>query len=264
MIKIFALTIGGLLGGAGLLALFTVISAECRMTRRPVRRIYEERMDQPDYCPLDRISGRFLDFLLRKEDTAFFHHNGIDWRYMRNALRMDLKKRKIALGGSTITQQLVKNLYFHFGKDLFRKLQEIYMALRVEKILTKDEILELYINVIYYGCGNYGITDAAAYYFSEKPEELSVNQAFMLVILLSAPTARNPLLHPDAYERYAKMILFRWRGWDAFTEEEYKEIIACHANGFDPKLRKSADGEWKYGKNIYVNERFGAGEGGPH
>lgn len=229
-----------------------------KMLRRPLRKIYEERSKEEDFCPLNKINPRFIELLLLKEDDAFYSHRGISQKAIRDAIKLNAREHRIVTSGSTITQQLIKNLYFRFNKTYTRKISEALMALLAEKILTKDEILELYINIIYYGCGTYGITDAAEYYFSVKPEDMSFNQIFMINVFLNAPTARNPLLHPDKYVRFNKILADNWRKREILSDEEIEIIETCRSDRrLDPQLRESAAGVSKYGKDILINERFG-------
>lgn len=257
ILKILAWAVVVTLTGMLLLALYAVITAAGKMHARPLRDIYEKRKKQDDYCPLNRINGRFIELLLIKEDDTFYRHNGIYPKGIKESIKLNLRKHKIVSSGSTITQQLMKNLYFRFHRNIFRKLPEIIMALRAERILSKDEILELYINTIYYGCGTYGISDAAKYYFDVKPEEMSFNQIFMILVFLNAPTARNPLLHPDSYMRFHKILTGSWTKRGLLTKEEIDTVTGNLENGLDPHLRKSADGEWKYGRDILINEKYG-------
>lgn len=257
VLKILAWAVLALLICALLIVLYAAITASYKMHRYPLRQIYEKRKMQDDYCPLNKVKGRFVELLLYKEDDTFYRHRGLFLKGIKEAIKRNLKERRIVSSGSTITQQLIKNLYFRFHKNIFRKLTEIFMALKAEKILSKDEILELYINTIYYGCGTYGISDAAEYYFGVKPEDMSFNQMFMIMVFLNAPTARNPLLHPDAYRDFNKELTERWAKRGVITKDEVDIINRNLENGFDPQLRKSADGERKYGKDILINEKFG-------
>ena len=257
VLKILAWVVLALLICVLLILLYAEITASCKLRRYPLRQIYEKRKKQDDYCPLDEVNDRFIDLLLIKEDDEFYYHNGISPVAIKEAIKKDLREHRIVIGGSTITQQLIKNLYFRFHKSIFRKFTEIIMAIKAETILSKDEILELYINIIYYGCGVYGIRDAAEYYFAVKPKDMSFNQIFMIMVFLNAPTAINPLLHPDAYRDFNKVLTGRWEKRRVITKEEVDIITQNLENGLDPHLRKSADGEWRYGKNILINEKYG-------
>jgi membrane peptidoglycan carboxypeptidase len=108
------------------------------------------------------------------------------------ALCTNIGAKKIVYGASTITMQLAKNLYFRFTHSFLRKAAEIIIALALERKLGKERILELYINIIYFGNGVYGISDAARFYFSKPVADLSLNQMFMLACMPSAPTIIHP------------------------------------------------------------------------
>lgn len=114
---------------------------------------------------------------------------------------MNYQAKKIVYGGSTITQQLAKNLYFRFTHNYLRKASEALIALLMERKLGKERILEMYANIIYFGNGVYGISDAVRFYFSKPVSDLTLNQMFMLACLPAIPTRGNPIQYPEVFER---------------------------------------------------------------
>ncbi|MDD3242211.1 MAG: transglycosylase domain-containing protein [Eubacteriales bacterium] len=147
---------------------------------------------QENYVALKDISPEFLEQLLASEDHRFYAHPGIDLLAIGRALVHNVLAGRMEQGGSTITQQLAKNLYFSFEKTGTRKVAELFAAFRLESVLSKDEILELYCNVIYFGEGCYGLPEAAEHYFGVPADTLTTQQAAALVHTIKAPSRYNP------------------------------------------------------------------------
>ena len=141
-----------------------------------------------DYVTIDKINKQFLDAIVATEDKRFYNHGAIDPISLTRAVLTNLKEGKWVEGGSTITQQLAKNMYFTRDKKLMRKVEELFMASHIEREYSKDEILELYVNVIYYGDGYTGIKEASEGYFNKSPEALSFDEATLLAGLPQAPS----------------------------------------------------------------------------
>lgn len=154
-------------------------------------KVYEVRNDE-SYATLKEISPLFLLGVLESEDQSFYRHQGIDYKSTGRAILTNVKALKLVEGGSTITQQLAKNLYFSFEKKFERKIAEIFVVRRLERQLSKNEILELYCNIAYFGEGNYGIEEATIYYFDKLPSDLSAEESKILVKTLKSPSYYNP------------------------------------------------------------------------
>ncbi len=230
------------------------------MRKRPIEEIYEMRAKQPDFVSLRDIPERLAKLTLESEDSEFYIHKGYNLVGIRDALHINGKAGKIAVGGSTITQQLVKNLYFHFGHSYLRKASELLIALEAERKLGKDKILELYLNIIYYGNGVYGAGDAARFYFGREPKDLTLNQMFMLAVLPVIPTKGNPIQHPEVFEKFRnkRLVLLSSPRHAVITQEEAEQIRARHAECLDPDLRAPDDFTDYYPQYITLtNERFG-------
>lgn len=234
-----------------------VFAAFCRSAfltwKRPARRLYEKRKADGSFCEYNRLPRKTIDFVLAMEDIKFFYHNGYDAAAMKRALRLNLQRRKIVMGGSTITQQLAKNLYYRFEPTLFRKISEFFTALHIEKNLSKTEILELYLNVIYYGNGIYGLADAARFYFDMEYHELDVSQTFCLLCMLSSPTAANPLTATEVFARIRdrKVGQVLWLG----DEKKYAAQIKENSDSlFDAAVKKH--GKPQLGKAVMINEKY--------
>jgi len=145
------------------------------------------------FAPLDRIPGSLVDALLAQED-GFYNHHGVNWSQLARAAARDLKAGRIKYGGSTLTMQLVRELFLEKKRTFLRKAREIAYALQAERRLTKADILELYLNVVHWGPGIRGVGSAACYYFGVLPPALTGEQAKHLVEVLPNPDVRGEQL----------------------------------------------------------------------
>lgn len=146
---------------------------------------------------LKQVSPRFISALLAREDTRFYEHGGIDWRGVARALVRDVMSGSAKEGASSITQQLARNSLPLGGRTLSRKLLEAMVALRIERELSKDQILELYVNRIYFGSGCYGIQTASQSYFGKDAAKLDLSESALLAGLIRSPNRFSPLKNPQ-------------------------------------------------------------------
>ena len=155
-----------------------------------------ERVNQlkskEDYVTLDQISPIYKEAVLESEDRRFYQHGPVDYYGLARAMLTNLTTFSFKEGGSTITQQLSKNLCLSFEKDLSRKFAEVFIARDLEKMYNKDEILEMYLNITYLGEGNYGIQAASQYYYHIDAIDLNKQQSDILVKTLKRPSVYNP------------------------------------------------------------------------
>jgi len=187
------------------------------LTAVQVQRIFESLADgqplrwQRQVVPLERISPHLQHAVLAAEDTRFFRHGGVDWEEVRNAIRDNRKRGRRWRGGSTITQQLVKNLFLTTRRSFVRKAFEVPLALLADAILPKRRILELYLNAVEWGPGIYGAEAAAQHHFGVSATRLTREQAARLAACLPAPQTRRP----QKMNRYSAVILEHMRqlGW---------------------------------------------------
>lgn len=204
--------------------------ANKKLQETPILKFYDKVKNADNYCALADISPNIKNVVVALEDKNFWKHSGFDICKIIQAMIVDIKCRQKKLGGSTITQQLAKNMYFSFDKTYTRKVAEIFVARRLEKELTKQEILEIYLNIIYYGQGQYNIKDACEFYFKKAPSEVSLNQAITLGCLLPAPTAYNPLNPNGYFEKAKKMALVRLCKRGMIKEDEIEGFICAGYN----------------------------------
>lgn len=155
-----------------------------------------ERVNQlkskEDYVTLDQISPIYKEAVLESEDRRFYQHGPVDYYGLARVMLTNLTTFSFKEGGSTITQQLSKNLCLSFEKDLSRKFAEVFIARDLEKMYSKDEILEMYLNITYLGEGNYGIQAASQYYYHIDAIDLNKQQSDILVKTLKRPSIYNP------------------------------------------------------------------------
>ncbi|MCB0408388.1 MAG: transglycosylase domain-containing protein [Bdellovibrionales bacterium] len=194
-------------------------------------------MNQVEVCPkkqnytrLKEISQNLIEAIIVSEDGAFWAHNGIDWFEIKQSLRDNFSTGRLKRGGSTITQQLVKNIFFSPEKTLSRKIKEAILAHRVEQQFSKKTILEKYMNVVEFGPNIYGIRAAAHHYFSKSPSELSVLESAFLAFLLPNPKGYYTYFEKGELSPFAqKMILLickRLYFYHKIPESEYRLAVA--------------------------------------
>jgi monofunctional glycosyltransferase len=141
----------------------------------------------PGWVPLELISDYVLMAVISSEDTTFYSHKGVDLHELQESIKKDIREKRWARGASTLTQQVVKNVFLSHEKTLWRKFREILWASELEKEFSKSEILCFYLNMAEFGPGIYGIGQAATYYFGVVPSRLSVREAAFLAMLLPSP-----------------------------------------------------------------------------
>ncbi|MGB8474810.1 MAG: monofunctional biosynthetic peptidoglycan transglycosylase [Candidatus Acidiferrum sp.] len=168
---------------------------------------YHERYK---FVPLSQISPDFQHAVIAAEDARFYQHHGFDWHAMEIAAEGDVDGGRIR-GGSTLTQQLVKNLFFGTGRSILRKVAEFTLVPVTELVLGKKRILELYLNVVEWGPGVYGAESACRYYYRISARNVGREQAARLAAILPLPLKRRP----DRMNHYSELILERMRqmGW---------------------------------------------------
>ncbi len=184
------------------------------------------------YVSIDAIPDCVKFAFIAKEDARFYDHNGIDIRGIFRAVVSVIKTRSLKYGGSTITQQLIKNQVFNGGNEtdaldkIVRKFQEQYLAIQIENKLDKNTILEYYLNNINLGNGSYGVQTAAQNYFGKDVDELTLSEAAVLAPIAYSPTYRNPILYPEQNAEYRKETLDIMLENNFCTKEEYDEALA--------------------------------------
>lgn len=152
----------------------------------------EQLKTDETYVTIDTISPIFLEQVIQSEDRLFYDHIGINLISTARAMLKNISVGSTVEGGSSITQQLAKNMYFSFEKRYERKVAELFVAFDLESLLEKEDILELYCNIAYFGEGCYGIKEATNHYYGIEPIEMTAEQASVLVHTLKSPNSYNP------------------------------------------------------------------------
>jgi monofunctional biosynthetic peptidoglycan transglycosylase len=175
------------------------------------------------WIPLAEAPASFLRTLILREDEGFWEHQGVEWREVGNALEHLWKRQRVVTGGSTLTQQVVKNLYLSPERSFVRKGVELFAALEFERRLDKERILELYINIIELGEGVFGLESAAEHWFHCHAHELTPMQAVQLVLMIPAPLSRNPSRPSPQRRLLGNRILVYLLKEGVITPEELQE-----------------------------------------
>ena len=193
-------------------------------------------LEKREIVNIEDIPQIVIDAFLSAEDDSFFEHKGIDYLGIARAMVANLKAGKIVQGGSTITQQVAKSLLLSNKRSITRKIKDFLLARQIEKYLTKQEILYLYLNQVYLGGGYYGINASVRGYFEKGLEEVTIAEAAMIAGLLVAPGRYSPYRNPRASIRRQRYVLRRMFATKKITEKEYEkalqEIIRFRKKGF--------------------------------
>lgn len=195
------------------------------INRMPLTEKINGIQSQENYTKLSEIPQTYVNAVISVEDHRFFNHSGIDIIAIGRATVNDIKEMSFVEGGSTITQQLAKNMYFTQEKKITRKIAEVFMTFEIEKRYDKDEILELYINTIYYGNGYYNIKDASLGYFGKLPKDLSDGECIMLAGIPNAPSVYNPKVNPELARQRQKQVIQKMIKYGKLSESEADIIL---------------------------------------
>ncbi len=186
------------------------------------------------WTPVDQIPVFLQQALIAIEDERFYEHSGIDMRGIARALVKDVMKGRMAEGGSTITQQLIKNKYFHGEKTIERKVREGFLAMEYEEKYTKKQILEMYFNEVYFGNGAWGIAQAARLYFDKTPSDLNELECLLLAATPKAPSLCNPLGDQMRLGKRKSQILARMVELKMITAAKAKTLRSRKVNVIKP------------------------------
>jgi membrane peptidoglycan carboxypeptidase len=177
------------------------------------------------WAPIASIPDSVIQAVVTAEDDTFFGHQGINYKAVWEALRHDVQKKRFARGGSTITQQMIKNVLLSKEKTLTRKLREFVLARKAEEILTKRQILEIYLNEVEWGENLYGIEAASRFYFNKHAHELKASEAALLAGMLPSPRYYNPFKNPGKARQRQEQVLFNLFQAKFLTQDEYGQAM---------------------------------------
>lgn len=181
--------------------------------------------EKDNYTTLDEMPDIYKKAVVAVEDHRFYTHGGIDIIAIGRAIWNDIKAMSFVEGGSTITQQLAKNIYFTQEKELTRKVAEVFMSFKIEDKYNKNEILELYLNTSYFGDGYETVKEASRGYFGKEPMELTDYEAVMLAGIPNAPSVYAPTVNLDLAKQRTKQVIDAMVKYDVITQDEANRIL---------------------------------------
>jgi monofunctional biosynthetic peptidoglycan transglycosylase len=184
------------------------LTAVMRQREDEARRARRAPRSTRSWVPMGRISRHLVHAVLASEDQKFFGHEGVDWDAIKESVEVNRARKRFARGGSTITQQLAKNLFFTTHKSLLRKARELLVARWLEEDLSKRRILELYLNVIEWGDGIYGCEAAARRYYGKDCASLSAPEAAGLAAMIPNPRRLNPSVNAPRHARAQRRVMW--------------------------------------------------------
>jgi penicillin-binding protein 1A len=252
-IGVLTLFVGSAIGVAALWA-FAILprslpSVTALETLQPIQgsRIYDDNdelmtelhVERRIFVPLAQIPQPLRDAIIATEDRRFYSHWGVDPIGIARAIVQNYRRGRIVEGGSTITQQLTKLLFLTPDKSLERKLKEAVLALELERRYSKDRILEMYLNQVYFGHGAYGVEAAARTYFGKSVPDLNTREAALLAGLPRAPSSYSPFDRANAARRRREVVLSRMVEYGALKEDEAKRIAKSDLGLIPPERRRT-------------------------
>ena len=198
----------------------------------PLEQKVAQIKEKDNYTTLDEMPDIYKKAVVSVEDHRFYTHGGIDIIAIGRAIWNDIKAMSFVEGGSTITQQLAKNIYFTQEKELTRKVAEVFMAFKIEDKYNKNEILELYLNTSYFGDGYETVKEASRGYFGKEPLELTDYEAVMLAGIPNAPSVYAPTVNLDLAKQRTKQVIDAMVKYDVITQDEANRILKEGENYF--------------------------------
>ena len=213
------------------------------LASEPIAGIYDLVWESRDPVAVADVSSLLVQSILAAEDRRFFEHAGVDWRAVLRALWVNVRAGGVRQGGSTLTQQLMKNFFLSTDRTVRRKVVELVMALIAERRYSKLEILENYMNEIYLGQGGtrgiFGISEGARFYFGKEPGDLSLAQMALLAGMVQAPNRYSPYHEPERARRRRNVVLARMHRAGMITDADFREAKAeaLHVRSASPSPR---------------------------
>lgn len=188
-------------------------------------KVNEIKSGVTEYIEYKELPEDYINAVIAVEDRRFFSHNGVDAISITRAILKDIQTMSLAEGGSTITQQLAKNVYFTQRKEFTRKIAEIFMAFEFEKKCSKEEIFELYVNTIYFGDGYYCVYDAAKGYFDKIPKDMNLYESTLLAGIPNAPSVYSPNVNPELSKQRQAQVLYKMLKYNFISQDQANKIL---------------------------------------
>ena len=194
------------------------------LKEKPLLTRVNEVISQEHYTPFNDLPQNYINAVIAVEDHRYYDHGAIDPIGIARAFYTNIRDSKFDEGGSTITQQVAKNVIFNQEKTLIRKFGEVFAAYDLEKNYSKDEIFALYVNSSYFGDGYYCIYDASMGYYGKEPKDLTLAEASLLAGVPNAPSVYSPTVNPDLAKKRQKHVLNKMVEYCYITHEEADSI----------------------------------------
>lgn len=191
----------------------------------PIAKKIEELKKDKNYVEIENLPKYYLNAVVATEDRRFYDHGAIDIVSIGRAVYVNIRDKELKEGGSTITQQLAKNMYYITEQDGIRKVAELFTAFDLEKECSKEEILELYVNISYFGDGYYGIGEATKGYLNKEPNDMTLDEATLMAGIPNAPSVYAPTKNPDLAKKRQEHVIKCMVENGYISEEDAKKLI---------------------------------------
>ena len=195
------------------------------MESMPISKKIEELKSDKNYVTIENLPKDYLNAVIATEDRRFYDHGAIDIVSIGRAIYVNVRDAELKEGGSTITQQLAKNMYYITEQDSVRKVAEAFTAFDLEKECSKEDILELYVNISYFGDGYYGIGEAARGYLNKDPKNMTLDESTLMAGIPNAPSVYAPTQNPDLARKRQKHVIKCMVENGYISEEDAKKLI---------------------------------------
>src|SRR4026209_1148815 len=219
--------------------------------------ITEFHVERRIFVPLAQIPKSLREAVLATEDSRFYSHHGVDPMGIARAVYQNFRHGRIVEGGSTITQQLAKVLFLTPDKSLDRKLKEAVLAIELERRYSKDRLLEMYLNQIYFGHGAFGVEAASRTFFGKSVKDLSIAESALLAGLPKAPSTYSPFDHPEAAKRRRGIVLARMVDVSVLKDAEAKKLGAAKLDLVPPERRRTTGQHYRYYVRQLLESAYG-------
>lgn len=219
--------------------------------------VYLFAFEKRKLVSLKELPPYLVDALIVAEDKHFYHHFGIDIIGNIRAILIDVIRMDFSQGASTITQQMARNMFLTLDKQVSRKMKEVILALRIEREFTKDEILEIYFNKIFWGGQIHGVETAALYYFGKHARDLSIAESASLVAMIQRPNYYSPVKHPDRLLERRNSLLKRMLKAHKISEEDYDIALEAKITSDRSSMRQYASDYFIEHIRLYLERKYG-------
>ena len=238
LLRLLGLGLAALIAAGAVFGLLGFLEYRSAMEKTGVLEMAEQVRAREDFTPLEELPDFYRKAVIATEDQRFYEHGGVDALAILRAVWNDLRTLSLAEGGSTITQQTAKNLWYSNERTPTRKAAEILTAWQLERYLDKDEILELYVNSIFFGDGCYSIGAASRHYYGKAPQELTDGECAALAGIPNAPSVYAPTANPELTAQRQRQVLRQMVKQQVITQQEVDAILAE-----EPAAGKAAAGK---------------------